>query len=256
MPSIGEPFYVLEQVDSTNVHAMRLADSPEVGHGTVFFARSQTAGKGQRGRRWDAAPDSSILMSIIIDPSASHPECGFPLSMAVALAVSDWLRTYLGPEVLVKWPNDLYWQDRKMGGILIENIRRGPRCRHSIVGIGVNINQHQFDPSLPNPVSLCQATGKHYDPIPLARELCTYIEQRIRQLAYGPADVHLSDYNERLYGKGRVLDFHTAEGSFQGLVEKVDAEGVITILRPEAVPYRFGELSYQSTSGLSGFQGI
>lgn len=122
---------------------------------------------------------------------------------------------------------------------------QGQHCRRSVVGIGVNVNQQHFAPSLPNPVSLRQATGQRYDPILLAGELCGYLEQRIRLLATGQVDGLLAAYNERLYGKGRSLQFQAFDGYFTAQVQEVDAEGILTICRPEAVRYRFGELTFQ-----------
>lgn len=244
MPPIGEPFIVLDTVDSTNIHAMRLATGQDVGHGTVFFARTQTAGKGQRGRSWQSEADNSILMSAIVDPVGTGDGCGFPLSVATALAGSDLLRELLPEAVSVKWPNDLYWHDRKAGGILIENILRGGRCRRSVIGIGINVNQAAFDASLPNPVSIRQATGRTHDVVALARRLCDALERRLGQLASGGRQAMLSEYNEMLYGRGGELLFQDHAGRFTGIVQGVSAEGVLALARPHVAHYRHGELEF------------
>lgn len=249
MPPIGEPFLVLDTVDSTNVHALQLAAGQDVGHGTVVFARRQTAGKGQRGQSWQAEPGSSILMSVVLDTAGIEGGCGFPLSVAAALAGSDLLRGLLGEAARIKWPNDLYWQDSKAGGILIENILRGGHCRRSVVGIGINVNQAAFDASLPNPVSIRQATGHLHDPEALAKDLCVHLEARLSALAAGEWSGLLSAYNGRLYGRGRPLRFRGEEGVFTGIVEAVDAQGILTILRPQAVRYRHGEVAFVPTPG-------
>lgn len=244
MPPIGEPFIVLDTVDSTNIHAMRLASGQDVGHGTVFFARTQTAGKGQRGRPWHSEADASILMSAVADPVGVEDGCGFPLILASALAGSDLLQELLGFGASVKWPNDLYWHDRKAGGILIENILRGGRCRRSVIGIGININQTDFDASLPNPVSIRQATGLTHDVVALARRLCGALERRLGQLASGDRQAMLSEYNERLYGRGRRLSFRDRGGRFTGIVQNVSAEGLLALARPDIALYRHGELEF------------
>ncbi len=244
MPPIGEPFIVLDSIDSTNIHAMRLASGQDVGHGTVFFARSQTSGKGQRGRSWHSEANASILMSAVIDPVGIEDGCGFPLILAAALAGSDLLREWMPGEVSVKWPNDLYWHDRKAGGILIENILRGGRCRRSVIGIGINVNQSDFDDSLPNPVSMYQATGKTHDVIALARRLCAALERRLEELVSGGRQSMLSEYNGRLYGRGREMSFQDTSGRFTGIVQDVSAEGVLALARPEIAHYRHGELEF------------
>jgi BirA family biotin operon repressor/biotin-[acetyl-CoA-carboxylase] ligase len=249
MPPIGASFLVLDTVDSTNIHAMRLASGQDVGHGTVVFARRQTAGKGQRGRHWLAETGSSILMSIVLDTAGMEGGCGFPLSITAALAASDLLRDLLGDAVRIKWPNDVYWHDRKAGGILIENILRGGRCRRSVVGIGINVNQASFDPSLPNPVSIRQVTGLMHDPEGLARTLCRHLEARFATLAGdGPSGL-LADYNERLYGRGLPLPFEAAGERFTGTIEGVGADGILTVRRPQAVRYRHGEVALLGPGG-------
>jgi len=249
MPSIGASFVVLDTVDSTNIHAMRLASGQDVGHGTVVFARRQTAGKGQRGRSWQAETGSSILMSVVLDTAGIEGGCGFPLSITAALAASDLLRDLLGEAVRIKWPNDLYWHDRKAGGILIENILRGGHCRRSVVGIGINVNQASFDPSLPNPVSIRQVTGRTQDPEGLARTLCGHLEARLSTLAAeGPAGL-LAAYNERLYGRGLPLPFASSGDRFTGIIEGVGADGVLTMRRPHTVRYRHGEVAFLGAGG-------
>jgi len=249
MAPIGEPFIVLDSVDSTNIHAMRLASGQDVGHGTVFFARRQTAGKGQRGRSWQAETGSSILMSVVLDTAGIEGGCGFPLSITAALAASDLLRDLLGEAVRIKWPNDLYWHDRKAGGILIENILRGGHCRRSVVGIGINVNQACFDESLPNPVSIRQATGLSHDAVALARRLCAALERRLDELASGGRQSMLSEYNGRLYRRGREMSFRDMSGRFSGIVQGVSAEGVLAVERPHIAHYRHGELEFVTGQG-------
>ena len=244
MAPIGEPFVVLDSVDSTNIHAMQLASRQEVGHGTVFFAHTQTAGKGQWGRSWDAQTGSSILLSAVVDPAYIQGSTRFHLSMAAALAGIALLRELHCGEALIKWPNDLYWHDRKAGGILIEHAVRGGLCRHSVIGMGINLNQSSFDPSLPNPVSVFQATGIRNDPVLQARRLCQLLEAEWRRLASGAYDAVVSDYNERLFGKGRPMAFRAANVRFSGIIEGVDAEGIITVGRPLPTSYRHGELEF------------
>ncbi|MBD5344823.1 MAG: biotin--[acetyl-CoA-carboxylase] ligase [Bacteroides sp.] len=148
----------LDTTASTNT---ALASMPDARHGTVVITHSQTAGRGQRGNSWEAAPGLNVTMSMLIEPRAITAAGQFAVSEIVALGVANILSLLAGPsdEISVKWPNDIYAGDRKIAGILIENTIAGRRIIKSIAGIGVNINQPRFESDAPNPVSLLQLTG-------------------------------------------------------------------------------------------------
>jgi BirA family biotin operon repressor/biotin-[acetyl-CoA-carboxylase] ligase len=186
-------------VDSTNNYAMGQAQAGLAYHGAAWFAREQTAGKGQRSKRWVATPNDNILLSLVLQPFMFNSSQQFLLSVTISLACYDFYKNYAGTETSIKWPNDIYWRDRKAGGILIENSFRGREWLFAIAGIGININQTTFDTSLPNPVSLKQITGKTFDPVELAKELCAYAEKRYQQLVAGGEDELLKAYEAVLY---------------------------------------------------------
>lgn len=144
------------------------ADAAEQPHGTVYATRSQTAGRGQRGNSWEAAPGLNLTFSVLLRPSLPFEVSEtFAVSMLTALAVADVLSQVTGEKILVKWPNDIYAGDRKLGGILIENSLQGHNVRHTIAGIGINVNQVTFESDAPNPVSLRNITQHKYDLEPL-----------------------------------------------------------------------------------------
>src|SRR5258708_3284634 len=152
---IGHSFIELQSVDSTNNYAMARAAAGDAAHGTLFFAYEQWAGKGQRGRTWTSIPGENIILSAVLEPVALPASQAFLLSACVALACHDLFSQYAGPEQpLIKWPNDLYWRDRKAGGILIENSFKGNQWTLAIAGMGININQVVFPATARNPVSL------------------------------------------------------------------------------------------------------
>ncbi|HXL72345.1 MAG TPA: biotin--[acetyl-CoA-carboxylase] ligase, partial [bacterium] len=143
--SIGHAFIELGSVDSTNNYAMARAAAGLADHGTLYFAHEQWAGKGSRGRTWTSKPGENIILSAVLEPVALVSSQAFALSACVALACHDLFSQYAGAEATrIKWPNDLYWGDRKAGGILIENNFRGDRWAFAIAGIGININQTEF----------------------------------------------------------------------------------------------------------------
>ena len=129
---IGQPFIIIPKVDSSNNYAMAQAQSGGAEHGTVYFACEQSAGKGQRGKTWISRPNENVIISAIIQPDSLLLDHQFQLSVAMALACYDFFKTFASEEFTrIKWPNDLYWQDRKAGGILIES---GVGSRESGVG--------------------------------------------------------------------------------------------------------------------------
>ena len=164
---IGLPFTELTEVDSTNIYAMNQVKTNLAVHGAAFLAQKQWAGKGQMGKVWEAETGQNILLSVVLEPKklvfgglALEPSV---VSMLVAVGCFNFFVTYAGDETRIKWPNDIYWRDRKAGGILIENIVRGTVWTWTVIGIGLNINQTQFSNEAGNPVSLKQITGKHWD---------------------------------------------------------------------------------------------
>lgn len=241
---IGQPFMELAVVESTNIYAMNLLQANLAGHGTAVFAHQQTAGKGQRGKRWTGEPGLNIALSVLVDCSSFTITRQFPLSSMAALACHDFFSGYAGDETRIKWPNDLYWRDRKAGGILIENLIRGNKWQGAVVGIGININQVVFSDLLKNPVSLKQITGKTFLPLQLAKELCGCIEKRWQQLKNGDEAGLREAYNGYLYKRGEQVRFKSGNIAFQGFVEEVMENGDLRISGSSRDRFRFGELEW------------
>lgn len=198
MPSIGDSITVLQSVGSTNNYAMANVHAGLAKHGNIWLALEQTAGKGQRGKLWESAPGENIIFTAVLEPNFLPLTSQILLSIAVALACYDLFSRYAGEETRLKKPNDLYWRDRKAGGILIENVIKGDQWTHAIVGIGINVNQTVFSPDLPNPVSLKQITGKTFGPLQLSKELCACLERRYEQLKT-EASVMEAEFESLLY---------------------------------------------------------
>ena len=133
--TIGNPFTELSTVDSTNIYAMEQIQANLAVHGAAFFAREQTAGKGQRGKHWEAVPGENILLSVVLNTQFLVITQQFHLSVMVALACYDFLELYITDELSIKWPNDLYWRDRKTAGILIETSLSGNKWPWAVAGI-------------------------------------------------------------------------------------------------------------------------
>lgn len=242
--TIGQPFVELSVVESTNIYAMDHLQANLAAHGTAFFAHHQTAGKGQRGKSWTADPGNNIALSVIIDCSFLSLNQRFYVSMMTGIACFHFFNKYATDEVSLKWPNDLYWRDRKAGGILIENQVRGNQWMASVVGIGMNINQTSFPATVKNPVSLKQITGKNFDAVTLAKELCIYLENGYQQLKAGAFEEILKHYNSILFGRGKTMRLKNNNAAFYCTIEGVSADGELLVSGAPKDSYRFGEVEW------------
>ena len=163
-PIPAVPLIELDETDSTNRFLIQLCNEKEntVEEMTTVKTDYQTSGKGQRGNSWEAEKGQNLLFSFVLYPTFLEARHQFILSQIVSLAIKEELSRW-SDEISIKWPNDIYWKEKKICGILIENDLSGIYIGRCIVGIGININQEKFVSDAPNPVSLKQITGKKHD---------------------------------------------------------------------------------------------
>ena len=253
LPVIGQPFIVLPVVDSTNNYAMGQVRAGMATHGTAWLALEQTAGRGQRGKSWITTPGENIMMTVVLQPVGLQVAQQFTLSAAIALACYDLYKKYAGDETRIKWPNDLYWRDRKAGGILIENRQsgisetagnEGNTWQWAIVGMGININQTRFAAGVRNPVSLKQITGKDFQVEELAKELCSFLEQRWRMLLSGDHSAIFREYHDALYKLNETVKLKKENQVFSTQILGVATDGML--LTKDAVERQFsvGEVEW------------
>jgi BirA family biotin operon repressor/biotin-[acetyl-CoA-carboxylase] ligase len=212
-------------------------------HGAAFFAHDQTDGKGQRGKKWTTSPGENIILSVIFEPENLKPWQSFYLSASVAIACYDLFKYYAGHETSIKWPNDIYWRDRKAGGILIENIIQNDCLSWSIVGIGININQTVFHPDLPNPISLRQITGKSYNPVSLAKQLCLLMQTYYSKMLSEQATV-IDHYNKCLYKLNESVRLRKQNVVFETILKGVSSSGKLTTIDSMEREFEFGEVEW------------
>lgn len=248
MQSLVRSFTILSTVESTNNYAMAQVHARLAKHGDVWFALEQTKGKGQRNRNWHSNRGENIILSIVFEPSFLLPSHFFQLNAAITLGALDFMKKYAGKDVSIKWPNDIFCCDKKAGGILIENTIRGGKWLYAVVGIGLNINQRSFDNGL-NATSLSSITGKQYEVIELARELCFFLEQRYRQLKAGEKAVILREYQRSMFKLNEPVRFSAKKMIFEGLVKGVSPEGLLIIEtdQKELQQWQWGELHWVLT---------
>jgi BirA family biotin operon repressor/biotin-[acetyl-CoA-carboxylase] ligase len=241
---IGVPFIEISSVDSTNNYAMQQVQKGIAQHGVAYFAHNQHSGKGQRGKQWHAAPGENIILSVVLDTSYLQVSKQFGLSMAIAMAAHDLFSSCALNNTSIKWPNDLYWCDRKAGGILIENIIRGKDWQWSIAGIGININQIIFESSVLNAVSLKQITGKIHHPVQLAKELCRHLDQRYNQLIHQGTKHLLPEYNSVLYKRNELVKLKKTNVLFEATIKEVNEYGQLIVEAGTKKVYTVGDIEW------------
>ena len=217
---------IYNTLDSTNKEAHRLLAEGPVPNGLTLLAKYQTDGRGQFGRVWLSAPDTHLAMTIIYKPTDLRPAELPTLSMKVSLGIVHALKK-IDPSLhpLIKWPNDIYVDGKKLAGILIENALAGVHVQHSIIGIGMNINESSFPAQIPNAVSLLMLTGIEIDPLHIAE---TIRKSVMTILESTPSDWKAT-YDESIYGKTKSNLFESGNDRFYASVEDVSLEGAIVL---------------------------
>ena len=241
---IGQPFIQFDTIASTNSYAIDRIQANLAAHGTTYFAHNQTEGKGQRGKIWLTENGANITLSVIVDCSLLSIQHQFKLSAAAALGCFDFFSQYAGEETSIKWPNDIYWRDRKAAGILIENIVRGSDWTYAVIGIGMNINQTTFSHEAKNPVSLKQITGKHFDIVEIAKLLCNHLEKRYQQLLADDFPNILADYNYKLYKANQRVTLKKGSVSFKCVIDGVNDYGQLLVSQAAQQSFDFGEVEW------------
>jgi len=222
------------------------ARDPRYRHGDVIWAECQTAGRGQRGHVWTSPEGENLTFTLVLEPRFLPVGRQFLLSEAIALALVDTLAA-CGIAARIKWTNDIYAGDRKIVGMLIEHNYSGPTLARTIAGIGINVNQTEFDPSLPNPVSMAQLAGRPFD---RGEVLDAFLEQcglRYRQLERGETAALQEEYRRRMYRLGeRHLYRIPGRSEIEATIEGVRPTGELLLRHADgtAGEYLFGEVEF------------
>lgn len=236
----------VRDIASTNTYASKLlADGRHPAEGTVIYTNFQSAGKGQMGNRWESEDGKNLLFSTIIYPEMILPEDQFVLSKVVTTGICDFLNEYAGI-CKIKWPNDIYYRNDKIAGVLIENAISGSKIEYSIIGIGMNLNQTLFLGDAPNPVSLKMITGEDYDTGKCLRQLVSHLDKRYKQLLSGRTDEIGNDFNIALYRQNEFHDFRSSGNRFRGRIRGVSDAGHLLVENEAGttLSFSFKEISF------------
>ena len=188
----------------------------------VVWADYQTAGRGCDTNTWESERCSNLLFSMLLHPTAMPARDQFRISMAVSVALREML-SHRADAFTIKWPNDIYWMDYKISGILIENRLQGSHIIDSIVGVGLNVNQKCFLSDAPNPISLRQIVGQDFNCEQLLHEFLACFEHTLGRNTLS------TDYENSLYRRGKWAEYADQTGCFEAMLEGVEADGRLVL---------------------------
>ena len=223
----------IKQTDSTNAYLQRLLGAEDVS-GCVVVACRQTAGKGMGSNTWESEGGKNLTFSIAFDMCFLPAAMQFELSKAVPLGIIKALKETVPEKSFeIKWPNDIYCENHKVGGILINSTIKGTMIGTSIVGIGLNINQLNFQNWPTHPASLRNLTGKTYDLEPLLQSICQHLEEETERLKCCCRKNDFSaindDYLKHLFRYHTWADYETSEGLKRLFMEGIDEFGRLLV---------------------------
>lgn len=234
----------LEETVSTNSLIRSLLKERTLPEGSLVVTNFQTAGRGQSGNSWESETGKNLTFSLVIYPEIILANEQFLISQIAALSVKETLSAYTD-NIRVKWPNDVYWNDRKICGMLIENDLIGNTIYCSICGIGMNINQKEFISNAPNPVSLTQITGQEYDLDEILTRLRHHFYQLYLALLQGKKESIRKQYRESLYRGSGFHRYQDENGTFEAEIQDIEPTGhlLLRLRDGETRRYAFKEVS-------------
>ncbi|QZT36500.1 biotin--[acetyl-CoA-carboxylase] ligase [Halosquirtibacter xylanolyticus] len=241
--NIGDIIVQLNHIDSTNNYANRLLQTKSQVHGTTIFANLQTAGKGQKGNYWESTANQNLTFSIILEPRNIEITEQFRISQAISLGLCSYLQQKTAQKVTIKWPNDIYVDNNKICGILIETKWMGSKVSVAVAGIGLNINQQHFSSDAPNPISLSQITGQTYDLETERKELLQHIQTQWDIMERDPNMID-NHYHQQLYLHHITATYEDKYGIFKGTIIGVNSIGQLEVEKEDKTlhTYNFKEI--------------
>lgn len=233
-------------IQSTNSDLKRLlSEDVNLPHLTVVSTAFQTSGRGQRENSWESENGKNLLFSLLLRPISLKATEAFAISRIVSVAIVKFLGKYVS-EVSIKWPNDIYWRDKKICGILIENSIMGEYLDTSVVGVGFNINQREFSQNLPNPVSLTNITGKEFLLDNMLAGVVAAIEEEFVSYLEDGAKKTNDIYHQLIYRLNTKALYKVAEGTVEAEIQGVCSDGRLILKHSDGNLryYAFKEVTY------------
>ncbi len=221
---------------------MQLLEDQGLQEGALVWADFQTKGRGQRHTSWESAAGLNLTFSVALFPDMPVYQ-QFYLNVMASLAITDCLKARLGNYLTIKWPNDIYFKQSKVCGILVQNNLKVNKIHSSVLGIGLNVNQLYF--SHPGATSLKAISGEAWDRTALLQDLAAALEERYFQLREGALVRLREDYLSVLYRRGEWHQYRDAEGDFTGMITNVKEDGRLQVRRETGLAlYSFKEVIF------------
>lgn len=240
----------MSDISSTNDYLLSLDTEEDVCVRTDY----QSAGKGMGTNTWESEAGKNLLFSILVHPVWLSVTEQYLLSMAEAIAIHDALTEFLeltmGVETIkkltIKWPNDIYWEEKKLSGTRIDGNIKGGVLQDFVIGTGINVNQQRFFSDAPNPVSLYQITGKEYDNDEILNKILEHFAKYQDALKQGDKEKVVREYHERLYRRTGIHRYEDGNGTFDAEIVKVNTNGIMTLRRTDGTlsDYEFKEVRF------------
>lgn len=224
---LGKDIHYLTECHSTNDLAAEMVKTGTVAEGSIIYTENQTKGRGQRGNVWLSEPGKNLTFSLVLQPYFLIPSEQFQLNMVISLAILDVLSAYVS-DIKVKWPNDVvHDSDGKLGGVLIENTIRHASIEYAIIGIGLNINQREFQ--FPKITSLGLLSNQDWDCWEIFSLLIRSIEKRYIELKKGSGSTQKTNYLANLY---QMEVWHSFDDGkvFEGKITGINPEGKLLLV--------------------------
>ena len=246
MNNIEHPRLIhLMETDSTSKSLKTISEKEELPSGSIVIADFQTAGRGQRDNTWESEAGKNLTFSILFRPMDLPANMPFVISKMVSLSVKYMLDKYISG-ITVKWPNDIYYEDKKIVGTLIENTILQGKISQSIIGIGININQTEFRSNAPNPVSMSQIIDKSLDLMTIMEEFREIFMKQSERINKKQFDSIHNEYLSSLYRKEGYHQYRDADGIFEAAIHDIEPTGYIVLKRANNAysRYAFKEVSF------------
>lgn len=219
----------LNAIDSTNSYLRQLCSKSRLEDMTTVMTKHQIKGRGQMGAQWNSEKGKNLTCSVFKRFEGFQVDQSFHVSMITSLAILRTLRAFQIPKLKIKWPNDILSENKKICGILIENIIKNNEVEASIIGIGLNVNQVYFD-HLPQASSLIAIVGKLHDIDEIMHHLLKSIDFYFKKLDRGEFDRLKGAYERQLFRKNKPSTFKDNNGEvFPGIIQGVDPNGMLVV---------------------------
>lgn len=229
----------LDAIDSTNDFLKGLSNDISIKNYTIVTAETQTNGRGQMGAKWYSESGKNLICSVLVKNILNNINEIFNLNVAISIALCNALKDFNIPDVSIKWPNDIMSDNKKVAGILIENLIKSDNSIFSIIGFGLNVNQTNFE-NLPNASSLKNILQQDFDRNEILVKIIESIKANIEILQNNNAEQLWQTYNDNIFKKSKLMPFENkTQQKFMGIIQNVAHSGKLVLLLEDDIIQEF-----------------